>query len=130
MLEADTRMRYIPLVVCGLVIIAVVVLVGLSLINSHINETLEGSDIPQPLRTLISVVPVVFAILGLSFAIQFGLAGERPVDEDEEAYYIDTADIAIEPGTLKVRDAKKILKIRYAKGDISSVEYLERMSRL
>jgi len=43
---------------------------------------------------------------------------------------VDSDDIAFEFSSFGVRDAKKILQIRFAKGEISNEEYVERMSRL
>lgn len=74
------------------------------------------------------IVVVLFTIIMsvLYLVLKFG----GYVSEEEESYFVDKTDVTFEPGKLKVRDAKKILQIRFAKGEISSEEYTERMARL
>lgn len=48
-------------------------------------------------------------------------------DEDDATYHVEP--IYIKEG-VAIKDSRKILKIRYAKGELNSKEYTERMSRL
>jgi len=93
------------------------------------NQILNSNELPSQYFPIVAFLPLVLVI-----AIIYGVAGiyldSKPVSNEEASYYVDTNDIAVEPKTLSVRDAKKILRIRFAKGEISSEEYTERMSRL
>ena len=70
------------------------------------------------------------AIIMVGLALVFVKYTSKEEENETNSYTVDTNDIAIEPSTKSIRDAKKILKIRYAKGEINSKEYTERMSRL
>ena len=78
-------------------------------------------------KAMVVMAPIAIMLIHVGF---FMYTVSKPVPEDEKDFYLDTSDIAVEPKRLTVRDAKKILKIRFAKGEISSEEYTERMSRL
>ena len=109
----------------GFILPIIIIIILYPQLHAEIN-TLELSG---PSKTIVSFTPVmIVAFLILSFISI--LHGSKAIPDDEAAYYLDQDDIAVEPKTLTIRDAKKILKIRYAKGDIDSFEYTERMSRL
>ena len=115
--------------IVGLIIMIVVVIFVVAPVLAVMEQEVQDSLIA---KRIVEFFPALFGFILLMlfvFALNYGL-NNKTVDENEEAYYIDTADIAIAPGTLKVRDAKKILQIRFAKGEISSEEYTERMARL
>ena len=104
--------------------------IGIGVIIAFDNFVQSGIEIPENVKSLVEMIPFCVLFLVLIIVIRTILNNNSLVDEEEQAYYLDQDDIAVEPGTLKVRDAKKILKIRYAKGEINSLEYSERMSRL
>jgi uncharacterized membrane protein len=110
-----------------LMYISGILIEGIEKQTSDMNET-NISEFFEP-YSAIGVIPFVvivgIALTALGIALPNGY-----VEETEVAYYLDTDDIAVEPKTLKVRDARKILKIRFAKGEITKEEYTMRMSRL
>ena len=116
----------IPVIAFSCFMLFVVLYVG-----NYIFTALE-KEITKPLPTTPFTTLVVLVILMIPIIVVLSVSkfSGGYVDEDEEGYYIDTNDIAFEPGKLRVKDAREILRIRYAKGEINSVEYTERMARL
>jgi uncharacterized membrane protein len=96
---------------------------------TEVAKTTADNTQSQTVSLIIRLTPVVMAVGVIVIIIVPILKDTNTiVDEDEAEYYVEDTDI--DPETLTVRDAKKILQIRLAKGEITSEDYTERMSRL
>lgn len=86
------------------------------------------SDYPKGLDTLINLMPfaTIFGILIVGIIFMFSAVDQVTYEDDEE---IVVRVSRIEAIKLR-KDAEAVLRMRYAKGEIDSIEFSERMSRL
>ena len=84
-------------------------------------------------KTVFQIIPIFGIVLVAGMLFFVVIQCFSTVDEDEEGYYEDEEeymDDAPDGKHILVKDAKEILRIRLAKGEISTEEYTDRMSRL
>jgi len=117
-------------VVQSIIWLVLLLFVSISVILPIINDVGQEME-PGLEKDIINISPffltVVIPVVVILNIIGSVLNDAELVDEDEVSYYVEHE--YVEQG-IRVKDAKKILKIRFAKGEIDSYEYTERMSRL
>lgn len=73
-------------------------------------------------------MPIVIIIIPVFMILSF--LSQSPDNNEEENGYVEREYIEEVDKHVTVMEAKKILKLRLAKGEISAEEYSERMARL
>ena len=122
-------MSKVILSIIGMIVITIIgICFFIPILNSVIDDAIDNVDLGVAEKELFSIFPFILFVCIPLITIGNYLFGEFEfVADDEVSYYVEPE--FVEKG-LRVKDAKQILKIRFAKGEIDSFEYTERMSRL
>lgn len=120
------------------IILSILLLLVSSFVVDSISKEIEKEELEEQTREAMEEIKkdfnstflfiLIITLLGI-ITIPIFIVG-RKQDDMELDSNIDTAKISIEPGKYKEIDVAAILKKRYVRGEISSEEYTEKMSRL
>jgi uncharacterized membrane protein len=121
-------------IVKNFIALAIIIIVSVAVVFPILSQVTTEANIhslPDSVKTLVQILPVVVAIaiiVSIVGLFSFGEYEETDVELDEEG------EVDEEPPLKQLKKARKsayeILAERYARGEISDEEYTEKMCRL